>query len=105
MIEPYLMQQGLVMRTPRGRVAAPRAWVSGQCFCGARRRIARATFIVPEAASETNVAATMATPNNRASSSMESLVALRLGEQTAEPRVRFRGFPLRQRCAAESADT
>jgi Holliday junction DNA helicase RuvB len=26
MIEPYLMQQGLVMRTPRGRVAAPRAY-------------------------------------------------------------------------------
>lgn len=25
-IEPYLMQQGFVMRTPRGRVAAPRAW-------------------------------------------------------------------------------
>ena len=26
MIEPYLMQQGLVMRTPRGRVAAPKAY-------------------------------------------------------------------------------
>jgi holliday junction DNA helicase RuvB len=25
-IEPYLMQQGFVQRTPRGRVAAPRAW-------------------------------------------------------------------------------
>ncbi len=25
-IEPYLMQQGFVMRTPRGRVAAPRAY-------------------------------------------------------------------------------
>jgi len=25
-IEPYLMQQGFVARTPRGRVAAPRAW-------------------------------------------------------------------------------
>jgi len=25
-IEPYLMQQGFVIRTPRGRVAAPRAW-------------------------------------------------------------------------------
>jgi len=25
-IEPYLMQQGLVIRTPRGRIAAPRAW-------------------------------------------------------------------------------
>ncbi len=26
MIEPYLMQQGFVMRTPRGRMAAPRAY-------------------------------------------------------------------------------
>ncbi|MES1156609.1 MAG: Holliday junction branch migration DNA helicase RuvB [Alphaproteobacteria bacterium] len=26
MIEPYLMQQGFVMRTPRGRVAAPKAY-------------------------------------------------------------------------------
>ena len=25
-IEPYLMQQGFVMRTPRGRVAAPKAY-------------------------------------------------------------------------------
>jgi Holliday junction DNA helicase RuvB len=25
-IEPYLMQQGFVIRTPRGRMAAPRAW-------------------------------------------------------------------------------
>jgi Holliday junction DNA helicase RuvB len=25
-IEPYLMQQGFIMRTPRGRVAAPRAY-------------------------------------------------------------------------------
>ena len=25
-IEPYLMQQGFVARTPRGRVATPRAW-------------------------------------------------------------------------------
>ncbi|HOY79845.1 MAG TPA: Holliday junction DNA helicase RuvB C-terminal domain-containing protein, partial [Hyphomonadaceae bacterium] len=25
-IEPYLMQQGLVARTPRGRVATPKAW-------------------------------------------------------------------------------
>ena len=25
-IEPYLMQQGFVARTPRGRIAAPRAW-------------------------------------------------------------------------------
>jgi Holliday junction DNA helicase RuvB len=25
-IEPYLMQQGLVARTPRGRIATPRAW-------------------------------------------------------------------------------
>ena len=25
-IEPYLMQQGFVMRTPRGRVAAARAY-------------------------------------------------------------------------------
>ncbi len=24
--EPYLMQQGLLMRTPRGRVATPAAW-------------------------------------------------------------------------------
>jgi Holliday junction DNA helicase RuvB len=26
MIEPYLMQQGFVMRTPRGRMAAPKAY-------------------------------------------------------------------------------
>ena len=26
MIEPYLMQQGFVMRTPRGRVAAAKAY-------------------------------------------------------------------------------
>ena len=25
-IEPYLMQQGFVMRTPRGRMAAPKAY-------------------------------------------------------------------------------
>ena len=25
--EPYLIQQGLLMRTPRGRVATPAAWV------------------------------------------------------------------------------
>ena len=25
-IEPYLMQQGFVARTPRGRVATPKAW-------------------------------------------------------------------------------
>jgi Holliday junction DNA helicase RuvB len=25
-IEPYLMQQGFIMRTPRGRVAAARAY-------------------------------------------------------------------------------
>ena len=24
--EPYLLQQGLIMRTPRGRVATPGAW-------------------------------------------------------------------------------
>jgi Holliday junction DNA helicase RuvB len=26
MIEPYLMQQGFIMRTPRGRMAAPKAY-------------------------------------------------------------------------------
>ena len=26
MIEPFLMQQGFVMRTPRGRMAAPKAY-------------------------------------------------------------------------------
>ena len=26
LIEPYLIQQGLLMRTPRGRVALPAAW-------------------------------------------------------------------------------
>ena len=25
-IEPYLLQQGLIQRTPRGRMLAPRAW-------------------------------------------------------------------------------
>ncbi|MYE97077.1 MAG: Holliday junction branch migration DNA helicase RuvB, partial [Acidimicrobiaceae bacterium] len=25
--EPYLIQRGLLMRTPRGRVATPAAWV------------------------------------------------------------------------------
>ena len=25
-VEPFLIQQGFIMRTPRGRVAAPRAW-------------------------------------------------------------------------------
>jgi Holliday junction DNA helicase RuvB len=25
-IEPYLMQQGFILRTPRGRCAAPKAW-------------------------------------------------------------------------------
>ena len=26
MIEPFLMQQGLIMRTPRGRILAPDGW-------------------------------------------------------------------------------
>ena len=25
-IEPFLLQQGLIQRTPRGRMLAPRAW-------------------------------------------------------------------------------